>query len=82
MNVDFQKVGYPKPGSSAQTILGRKLESNYASCVRIVDPVSMDTVHIEEFENNDTVFSMHISKTVGLPGQVYLFLGIGNEANL
>lgn len=39
-------------------------------------------MYVEEFENKETVFSMYVSKNVGLPGQAYLFLGIGVEANL
>ena len=58
------------------------MKANFASCLRIVDPVSFETVHLEEFENNETVFSLFVSSTVGLPGQVYLFLGIGEEATL
>jgi splicing factor 3B subunit 3 len=58
------------------------MKASYASCLRIVDPVTFETVYLEEFENNQTVFSLFVSQTVGLPGQVYLFLGIGEEANL
>ena len=58
------------------------MKAYFASCLRIVDPVSFETVLVEEFENNETLFSLYISNTVGLPGQVYLFLGIGQEATL
>ena len=72
LNLDYHRVGYPKPGT----------DSNYASCIRIVDPLNLETVYLEEFENGETVFSLYISQTVGLPGQAYLFLGIGQEATL
>ena len=58
------------------------MKASYASCLRIVDPVNFETVYLEEFENNETVFSCFVSSTVGLPGQVYLFLGIGENATL
>ena len=61
LNIDYQKLGYPKPGMKAQAAFGRKLESNYASCIRIVDPLNLETLYLEEFENSDTVFSLHIS---------------------
>jgi hypothetical protein len=44
------------------------MKANFASCLRIVDPVSFETVYLEEFENNETVFSLFVSSTVGLPG--------------
>ena len=37
--IDFQKVGYPKT------------DSGFASCFRIVDPFSFETVFLQEFEN-------------------------------
>ena len=82
LNLDYHKVGYPKSGTKAQTLFGNRLDSNYASCIRIVDPLNLETVYLEEFENGETVFSLYISQTVGLPGQAYLFLGIGQEATL
>ena len=71
-------MGYPKPGGKNQG----QMKANFASCLRIVDPVTFETVYLEEFENKETVFSLFVSSTVGLPGQVYLFLGIGEEATL
>jgi hypothetical protein len=53
------------------------MKANFASCLRIVDPLSFETVYLEEFENGQTVFSSYVSTTVGHPGQVYLFLGVG-----
>lgn len=56
--------------------------AGFASCVRIVDPFNFETVYLHEFEDKETVFSLYISKNVGLPGQAYLFLGIGVDATL
>ena len=78
LELDFQRVGYPKPGIKA---LG-KLKASFASCLRIVDPISFDTIFQQEFENGETLFSSYVSQTVGHPGQVYLFLGIGQNATL
>ena len=69
--LNYHKVGYPKPTSES-----------FASCLRIVDPGALNTVNIYEFENQETVFSIHMSNRIGVPGQVYLFLGIGEETNL
>lgn len=100
LEVDFQAVGYPKPGCtrdkksgdserpSASTggvgglLTSGALQAHYASCLRIVDPTNFETVYLQEFENRETVFSLFVSQTVGLPGQVYLFLGVGTEATL
>ena len=54
----------------------------FASCLRVVDPVSFETVNIMEFENGEAVFSIFTSAKVGQPGYAYLFLGIGEHANL
>lgn len=56
MNLDFSKVGYPKPGADAQS---------FASCLRIVDPFTFETVFLQEFENGETVFSAYFSAVVG-----------------
>ena len=77
MNLDYAKVGYPKPGPGA-----KPGTASFASCLRIVDPFSFETVYLQEFEDKETVFSSYVSKNVGLPGQAYLFLGIGVEATL
>lgn len=61
-DLDFGKVGYPKPGAGALEAAG------FASCVRIVDPYNFETVYLQEFEDKETVFSLYISKNVGLPG--------------
>ena len=75
--LDYDKVGYPKPGA------GKMLEAaSYASCLRIVDPRSFETVYLQEFEEKETAFSLYVSKSVGYPGQAYLFLGIGVDATL
>jgi splicing factor 3B subunit 3 len=44
------------------------MKATYASCLRIVDPARMETVYLEEFEDGQTVFSLFVSSTVGLPG--------------
>jgi len=72
LDVDYSKVGYPKPA----------VAGGYASCLRIVDPFSFETVFLQEFEDSECVFSMYVSQNVGLPGVAYLFLGIGVEATL
>lgn len=74
--LDFEKVGYPKPSVLA------KGKEQYASCIRIVDPFTLKTVYLQEFENDETVFSAFFSTTIGMPGQVFLFLGVGHHANL
>jgi hypothetical protein len=33
-----------------------------------VDPVDMETLYLLEFENCETIFSLFVSQTVGLPG--------------
>jgi splicing factor 3B subunit 3 len=70
LQLDLGKVGYPKPGAAAQS---------FASCLRIVDPFTFETVFLQEFENRETVFSVYFSAVVG---QAYLFLGVGHEATL
>lgn len=96
LDVDYQAVGYPRPGCVKETrpaggmggsggaggATGGPLQAHYASCLRIVDPRTFETVYLQEFENRETVFSLFVSQTVGLPGQVYLFLGVGTEATL
>jgi len=78
--VDYEKVGYPKPGclgapkqagslpmmggatgQESGASGGGALQVHYASCLRIVDPVSFDTVYLQEFENRETVFSLFVS---------------------
>jgi len=74
LDINYQAVGYPKPGM--------KKQAPFASCLRIVDPFSFETVYLQEFENNETVMSVYVSNTMGMTGQVYLFLGVGLEATL
>lgn len=42
--------------------------AGYASCLRIVDPRSFETVYLQEFEDKETVFSLYVSQGVGYPG--------------
>lgn len=57
----------------------------FASCLRIVDPYSMKTVSVLEFENDETCFSFYIGQNiVGPQGNTdtYLFAGVGLGAKL
>lgn len=82
--LDFNTVGYPRPGA-LQEAPGdaRHFNAGFASCLRIIDPVTMETEWLQEFENNETCFSVYVSKgQIGLPNQTYMFLGIGIAASL
>lgn len=74
-NVDYQRVGYPRPGVV-------KGYAPYASCLRVVDPLTMTTCFVKEFEDQETVFSLFVSQNLGAQNTCYLFLGVGTAANL
>ena len=41
----------------------------FASCVRIVDPFTMETLHVVEFENNECCFAIYCSQgSIQAPG--------------
>jgi splicing factor 3B subunit 3 len=83
--VDWAKAGsYPKA-----------VNDQFASCVRIVDPYTMETLQIVEFEENYTCFSIYVSSTISATslnkegtayhethGESFLFCGVGLEAKL
>ena len=58
-DLDFGVVGYPKPSSLVEG------KDQYASCIRIVDPFSLETVYLKEFENDQAVFSAFFSTSIG-----------------
>lgn len=74
-NVDYQRVGYPKPGVV-------KGQAPFASCLRVVDPLTMTTCFVKEFEDQETVFSLFVSQNLGAHNRCFLFLGVGMAANL
>jgi len=53
--------------------------NKFASCIRIVDPYKLKTLYLEEFENNEVVFSHFISTTLGgkQSTDTFLILGTG-----
>jgi hypothetical protein len=55
LNLDYSVVGYPRPGAS------KEYDAGFASCLRVIDPVTMETEFLQEFEN-ETAFSMYVSK--------------------
>jgi splicing factor 3B subunit 3 len=65
---DDQKIGYPRAGPN-----------KFASCIRIVDPYRLKTLYLEEFQNNEVVFSHFISTTLGgkQSNDTFLILGTG-----
>lgn len=78
MKTEWSKLGaYPKAD-----------KDKFASCIRIIDPSTMETQSILEFENNETCFAIYVSHAVvGHPGQLapgecLLFCGVGLEARL
>lgn len=78
LKTDWHKLGsYP-----------RSDKDKFASCIRIVNPHTMETLSVHEFENNETVFSIYISHGVSgqagqvAPGECLLFCGVGLEAKL
>ena len=62
------KIGYPRAGPN-----------KFASCIRIVDPFRLKTLYLEEFQNNEVVFSHFISTTLGgkQSNDTFLILGTG-----
>lgn len=42
----------------------RAIENSFASCLRIVDPFTMQTLSTLEFENGETCFSFHIAQGI------------------
>ncbi len=54
LDADSTKIGYPKAPTN-----------KFASCIRIVDPFQLKTLYLEEFGNNEVVFSHFISTTLG-----------------
>jgi len=78
LKTDWHKLGsYP-----------RSEKDKFASCIRIVDPVTMETQSVLEFENNETCFSMYVSRAINghagqlAPGECLLFCGVGLESKL
>lgn len=47
-----------------------------------MDPFTLATLKIIEFENNEVVFSHFITTTLGSPGETYLIVGIGLDVKL
>jgi len=59
--------------------------NQFASCIRIVDPYTMRTLSVLEFENGETCFSFHIAPNIINHlghSDTYLFAGVGLEAKL
>lgn len=54
LEANEHKIGYPKAGVN-----------KFASCIRIVDPYKLQTLYLEEFQDNEVVFSHFISTTLG-----------------
>ena len=68
LELEQSKVGYPVAAS----------EKKWASCLRIVDPLMMETEYLHEFEDNRTALSLYVSSDkVGLLKQHYMFVGVG-----
>ena len=49
-----RKIGYPKAPAN-----------KFASCLRIVDPYRLETLYLEEFQDNEVIFSHFIATTLG-----------------
>ncbi len=62
------KIGYP-----------RAPPNKFASCIRIVDPFELKTLYLDEFSDNEVVFSHFISTTLGgkHSNDTFLILGTG-----
>ena len=73
LHAEWSKLGsYPRAG-----------RDKFASCVRIIDPYTMETLSLLEFENKETVFSFYVSQEpMGSSVDSYLFCGVGLEATL
>jgi hypothetical protein len=59
--------------------------NSFASCLRVVDPYTMRTLSILEFENGETCFSFHIAQGMvnhQNVSETYLFAGVGLESKL
>ena len=50
MNIDDAKIGYPRAG-----------QDKFASCLRILDPFSLETLDLIEFENGEVLFAHYIT---------------------
>jgi PhoPQ-activated pathogenicity-related protein len=54
LKAPWHKIGaYPRANTN-----------QFASCIRIVDPYTMQTVSVLEFENGETCFSYYISSDI------------------
>jgi len=57
-NEEFLKAPWHKLGQYPKT------DGRFASCIRILDPFTLQTLHILEFENGETCFSVFISQEI------------------
>lgn len=71
LELDERKVGYY-----------RAKKDTYASCIRIVNPETMETILLQEFDSNEVVFSQYITNTLGNRGDTYLIVGTAIEPKL
>ena len=56
---DWSELGaYPKSG-----------KDTFASCIRVIDPSTMETLHVTHFTEGETCFSIYVSQ--GPLGQAY-----------
>ncbi|GAA5896462.1 hypothetical protein JCM5296_000672 [Sporobolomyces johnsonii] len=78
MNVDQEVLELP----AKEFGLPRAPAGQWASCVRIIDPVAAETVFQLELENNEAAFSAVIVSFHSAPNEIYLVVGTGQDTSL
>mmetsp|Transcript_37114 Transcript_37114/g.36700 ORF Transcript_37114/g.36700 Transcript_37114/m.36700 type:complete len:282 (-) Transcript_37114:680-1525(-) len=63
-NVPENQIGYPKAPNG-----------QWASCIRVINPIDLTTVHLMELGANEAAFSMFITDRLGAGDTTYLILG-------
>lgn len=56
-------------------------EGRWASCIRVIDPVKLETLHLLELEDNEAAFSVAITQFANDP-EHYLIVGTAKDYTL
>ena len=78
VEVDREMVELP----TDQFGLPRAGPGNWASCVRIIDPVEASTVFKLDLDNNEAAFSVAVVPFAAHPGELFLVVGTGQDTEL
>lgn len=69
--LDEYKIGTPKAG-----------DGTWASCLRIFDPVKLETVNLLELDNNENAVSICICNFTGYESEMFLVIGTVKDMTL